>query len=148
MTVTLADVVAEARTWIGTPYEHQHRAKGHAVDCVGLVIGVARELGLVAPEFDVNAYERRPDGRELLAQCARYLTPVPLGAMQPGHVLALVLRHDPQHLGIVGDYVHGGLSLIHAFGRVGGGGRVEEWRLIPDRKAFRPIQAFALRGVA
>lgn len=143
---TLGDVVSEARTWIATPYSHQHRAKGHAVDCVGLVIGVARELGLVAPDFDVNGYARKPDGKTLLALCEQFMTPVPLAEMQPGNVLVLSFKRDPQHMGIVADYVHGGLSLIHAFGSTDGKGRVEEWSLQP-RKGFRPLRAFALPGV-
>ena len=41
------DVVTAAREWIDTPFHHQARLKGVGVDCVGLVIGVARELALV-----------------------------------------------------------------------------------------------------
>ena len=48
-----ADVVAAALAWTDTPFHHQARLKGVGVDCVGLVIGVARELGLIAPDFDV-----------------------------------------------------------------------------------------------
>ena len=40
------EVVCEARTWLGTPFHHQARAKGEACDCAGLVIGVARALGV------------------------------------------------------------------------------------------------------
>lgn len=37
---TSAEIVAEAKEWIGTPYIHQQRLKGRATDCVGLVIGI------------------------------------------------------------------------------------------------------------
>lgn len=144
--VTRFDVVLEARSWLGTPYEHQHRVKGHAVDCVGLVIGVARNLGVVPPEFDVNAYPRKPDGSTLLARCAEFMDPVRDEDARPGHVLVLAFRRDPQHMGILGDYLYGGLSLIHAFGQ-GDGGCVEERNLHHDLKAFRPLRVFALRGV-
>lgn len=144
--VTRADVVVCARSWLGTKYQHQHRIKGHGVDCAGLVIGVARELGLVAPDFDVNAYARSPDGESLLIECERFMRPVPLWNMKPGHVLALRFRRDPQHLGIVGDYLYGGLSLIHALGTTDGKGQVVEWH-ITERKGFTPVRAFALPGV-
>lgn len=38
--ITGAQVIEEAREWIGTPYIHQQRLKGRATDCVGLVIGI------------------------------------------------------------------------------------------------------------
>jgi hypothetical protein len=67
---TRAQVATQARAWIGTPFAHQHRARGVGVDCVGLVIGVARELGLVPSCFDVTGYGSVPDGVALPAQCA------------------------------------------------------------------------------
>lgn len=143
--VTRADVVAEARTWLDTPFVHQHRAKGIGVDCAGLVIGVSRELGLVAKDFDVTAYPTTPDGTTLLAICDRFMTRVPMNLLRPGNVLVIQFQTKPQHLGIVGDYLYGGLSLIQAQG-AGNGGRVTEWRL-EERKGWKHVQAYALRGV-
>ena len=39
-----ANVVALARSWIGTPYHHQASVKGAGCDCLGLVRGIYREL--------------------------------------------------------------------------------------------------------
>lgn len=48
-----AAVVAEARSWIGTPYHHEARVKGRqgGVDCAQLLIGVfsAPGVGLIEP---------------------------------------------------------------------------------------------------
>ena len=33
-------IVAEAMSWIGTPYRHQGRTKGVGCDCLGLLLGV------------------------------------------------------------------------------------------------------------
>ncbi len=145
--VTRSDVISEARSWIGTPYVHQHRAKRHGVDCIGLVIGVCRELGVVAPDFDVNGYARKPDGQTFLSRCSEYMDPVVPEDAKPGHMLVLSFRREPQHMGILADYLYGGFSLIHAYGSTDGKGRVEEWNLHADRKAFRPLAVFALRGV-
>ena len=41
---TRDDVVAVARTWLGTPYHHQASLKGVGTDCLGLVRGVLCEL--------------------------------------------------------------------------------------------------------
>lgn len=148
--VTRDQVVATARTWLDTEYKHQHRVKGHFVDCAGLVIGVARELGLCAPDFDVTGYSPTPDGTSLIAECDRWMDRVPMHSLQPGDVVVLKfgdLPHvKPQHMGIVGDYKHGGLSLIQALGMPGGGGRVIEWKL-HERKGWKNVQGYALRGV-
>lgn len=43
-------VVAAALGWLGTPYRHQASRKGVGCDCLGLVMGVWRELYGEAPE--------------------------------------------------------------------------------------------------
>jgi hypothetical protein len=58
-------ILAAARSWLGTPWRHQGRLKGVAVDCGGLIIGVGKELGLL--DFDIRAYGRIPDGQQLRA---------------------------------------------------------------------------------
>ena len=86
--------------------------------------------------------ERYPDG-SLVALCSTYMDPVRKADMRPGDVLVVAVDQDPQHLGILGDYRHGGLSLIHAALHRG----VVETRLMFARNMqFRG--AFALRGVA
>lgn len=138
-----ADVIAAARQWIDTPFHHQARLKGVGVDCVGLVIGVARELGLIAPDFDVVGYPRVPDGTSLMELAATHMTPIDRAAMQPGDVVVVSFDRDPQHLGILGDYRHGGLSIIHAAGLTG---RVIETRLMFSEQ-MKYVAAFALPGV-
>lgn len=141
---THMEVVAKAREWLGTPFEHQHRMKGVAVDCAGLLIGVARELGLVAPDFDVSGYARQPDGVSLLRWCDQYMTRVRRDQLQPGHVVVVIYDVDPGHIGMVGNYAHGGLSMIHAAAK---SGKVIETRLLFTRQ-MRFVAAFNIPGVA
>ena len=138
---TRAEVVAEARSWLGTPWVHQHRRKGVAVDCAGLVIGVARALGLVVAEFDIGGYARRPNGT-MVSTCDKHMTRVEQADMQPGDVLVVAIEKEAQHIGILGDYRHGGLSLIHAASNPG---RVVEARLMSTR-TMRFAAAFTLPG--
>lgn len=139
---TRAEVVAEAYTWMGTKWVHQHRTKGEAVDCAGLIIGVARELGLVAPDFDFTGYGRQPDG-SLLVVCDQFMTRIPRGDMAPGDVLVVAAESDPQHMGIVVPYRHGGLALVHASSTAR---RVVETRVMfAPNFAYRA--AFRLPGV-
>lgn len=47
--LTPETVIAEVRTWLGTPYHHQASVRGVGVDCGGLQRGSAQGLGIVWP---------------------------------------------------------------------------------------------------
>lgn len=111
--VRAADVVAEARSWLGTPFHWQASVKGVGCDCKGLVAGVARQLGL-------------PEAQGAYAAMASYgeAVPVPLlrrglaetldrvAEAEAGDVLLLQAGGKAQHLGIfTGD------AVIHCWGR-------------------------------
>ena len=76
---THADAVRVARTYIGTPFHHMGRLPGVGLDCAGLLVCVARELKLVAPDFDTPAYAPTPDGTSMLKWCGEYMTPLGAG---------------------------------------------------------------------
>lgn len=142
---TRTQVVEQARTWIGTPFHHAARTKGLGVDCVGLLVGVSRELGLVASDFDVPLYTPTPDGHTMLRWCNLYMTQVAEPAMQPGDIIVVITDAFPQHLAILGNYVHGGLSIIHAASNASPP-RVIETRLMFSR-SLRFVAAYALPGI-
>lgn len=140
---TAADVVTAARAEIGTPWVHQGRLPGQALDCAGLIIVVARELGLVAPDFDVNGYSRSPDGTMtalLDSVCTRIDEP------ELGAVVCVRSGRLPQHVGIVGDYLHGGFSMIHCSNSAKPP-RVVEHRLV-FLSTMRLVGVWRMPGVA
>ena len=101
-------VYFKARELINTPYQHQGRKKGVGIDCIGVPIWVAEELGL--GNFDKIDYPRVPDGtmEKLIAQnCTQEL-------LQPGVLLVFRISVEAQHCGIVSNYM-GGQGLIHAW---------------------------------
>lgn len=49
------NVVAEAKTWLGTPYHHHGRVKGVGVDCAMLPAEVYHACGLI-PRVEVDHY--------------------------------------------------------------------------------------------
>lgn len=142
---TRADVVRVARSYLGTPFHHMARQPGLGLDCAGVLVCVARELELVAPDFDVPPYTPTPDGSSMLAWCEQYMTRVEQADMQPGDAIVLITDVFPQHLGILGDYVHGGLSIIHAASN-SHPARVIETRLMFSR-IQRFVAAYALPGI-
>lgn len=111
--------VQAARSWIGTPYQHQASAKAAGTDCLGLLRGVWRELYGAEPE-PVPAYTpdwAEPEGRELLwAAARRWLVEVGPGLPVPGDVLLFRMRAGgiAKHLGLAAS---GGAapSFIHAY---------------------------------
>ena len=111
--------VTEARTWIGTPYVHQASLRGAGCDCLGLVLGVWRELKGQLPET-VPAYTMdwaEPQGDERLWRAAqRWLLPKPLHNEAPGDVLLFRMRQTgvAKHLGIAAR-VGESASFIHAY---------------------------------
>ncbi len=100
-----ADIVAEARDWIGTPYRHQASAKGAGADCLGLVRGVWRSIYGDEPEapppYTLDWAERAPD-EPLLAAAQRRLRPV-MDAALPGDVLLFRMdaRGPVKHCGVL-----------------------------------------------
>lgn len=132
--VTREDVVAAARRWVGVPYRHQGRNR-LGVDCIGLLLVVGWELGL--SDYDVTGYGRSPNAGFLRAECDRLLRPT--DSRQPGDILLLRFKRDPQHLAFVSER-----GLIHAWY---GAGRVVETALATSWSA-RVVQAYSIPGVA
>jgi len=111
MTKSLGDRIAEeARSWVNTPFRHQGRIKGRAVDCANFIylVALAPSVGLISPEEEVfiNNYRLREDGAEMLFVLHKKLRRVKDGSRQAGDVLAVCdeecrEKDVPRHLVIV-----------------------------------------------
>lgn len=131
-------ILSAARTMLETPFRHQGRLPGVALDCAGFVAETARLLGL--PVADQTDYARNPTGGLLESAldgqpCLVRVTDGP----QPGDVLLMRFDGDPQHLGI-----YTGENLIHAWQVVG---KVCEHRL-DDAWRRRIVRVYRFVGVA
>jgi cell wall-associated NlpC family hydrolase len=102
-------IIEAARTWLGTKFHHQGRKKGVGVDCIGLVVGVAAELGIRI--HDRTDYCRQPHKGELEKAIMQYLKPCSLKA---GAVALFCIGKEPQHVGIITEY-NSGFGIIHAY---------------------------------
>ena len=51
-------IVAEAESWLGTPYQHGGKVRGRegAVDCLMLAVAVYQAVGLVPEDFEPRPY--------------------------------------------------------------------------------------------
>lgn len=106
MALTRSLIVAETRSWIGTPYRHQASLKGVGCDCLGLVRGVWR---VVIGEEPERAPPYAPDwaeaagGEPLADAAARHLVPIDRDSFSPGDVLLFRWRANlpAKHAAIV-----------------------------------------------
>lgn len=113
-------IVASARSWLGTPYEHQASCRGAGADCLGLLRGVWREILGAEPE-SVPAYTAdwsEPSRTEdLLMAAGRHLLRVAEADRRPGDVLLLRMRDGAvaKHVGFLATAEGGYPTLIHAY---------------------------------
>jgi NlpC/P60 family putative phage cell wall peptidase len=110
------DIVDEARSWLGTRWQHQGRVKKNkrfagGVDCLGLILGVANTLNLFPDILIFHNYNRLPHDNLLLQECDRHLVKKDILDMQPGDVLAFRMQFEPQHLAILSEKQ----TMIHAY---------------------------------
>lgn len=109
--------VAAARSYLGVPFRHQGRDR-HGLDCLGLLVCVARDCGLrkdgaLLSDWDETDYGHTPDAWRLWNGLHQLLQPVEF--RQPGDVVLMRIDGAAQHLGLVGDYSGNDVSLIHAY---------------------------------
>lgn len=120
-------LIAEARSWIGTPYRHQASLKHVACDCLGLIRGLYRFAYGAEPQ-PVPAYS--PDWAEagkqetLLGAARQCLVEVSLETMRPGDVLLFRWRPNmpAKHCALLVDPGR----IVHAYD---GAGKVYETNL-------------------
>lgn len=139
------DVVRAARQWLGTRWHHQAAVRGVGTDCVGLVGGVAVELGIPgaaewAADSALHCYGRDPDPVALVAALERFMDPVDVA--RPGDVLLLRIKTEPQHFGIVSNDAP--LMMLHAYAQAR---KVVESR-VDELWRSRIVGVYAYRGVA
>lgn len=104
--------VAHARSCVGTKWRHRGR-KPWAVDCVGLLVLSVAAGGIVMR--DRIDYGRDPWNEGLEREMQSHFGD-PVDDIRVGDVVLIRWKGKPapSHVGIIGDYCHGGLSIIHA----------------------------------
>jgi hypothetical protein len=106
--ITRQQFIDEARSFMGTRWQHQGRLKGVAVDCAGLVLETARNLGLADWQYD--GYPRHPDGT-LRTVCDRVMQPIRLVEADMADVLLFSWDNSPVHLAILTSKD----TIVHAY---------------------------------
>lgn len=145
MTPNQAKIVAEALTWIGTPYHHCADVKGAGVDCAMILVRVFHAAGLI-PAIDPRPYPtdwhlHRSEER-YLGWIAQYGEQVPAGEEpQPGDIVIYKVGRCFSHAGIVLAWP----EIAHAF--------LDEHQVVrgrydAGRLAGKETQVWRVRGAA
>ncbi|WP_417691554.1 NlpC/P60 family protein [Roseibium sp.] len=144
-----SQIVAAARSWIGTPYVHQAATKGAGCDCLGLVRGVWREVMGSEPETPppyTRDWAERKREETLRDAASRHMDPVPIDQAGPGDVLLFAFKTNlpAKHCAILTTAIDDPAPrIIHAHERL----PVAEVALVPGWR--RKIRfAFGFPGVS
>jgi cell wall-associated NlpC family hydrolase len=104
-----ADIAVTALRYKGVPYMHKGRSR-NGLDCIGLVIVVLRDLGLLRVDEEPD-YGCPPDADMLRKTLLTYLEPG--DPDEPGAVLLFRFVKEPQHVAIRTEY-----GIVHCYARV------------------------------
>lgn len=128
--VTRDDILCEGQRWLGTPFRWKQACRGRGCDCKGLLVGIARALGM--PEAETMAarivtYSKSFQSEQLLEGLRETL--VPVQTPQPADIVCMPVGRStvPRHLGMLTKRGW----LLHTYG--GGVGRVVEVPLVRSR---------------
>lgn len=133
MTMATPEQIAdEAASWVGTPFHHQGRAKGLGVDCIGLIVGVCKNLNLDSGnvdavtgqnvrlhEYDVSNYSALPNKTQLSETLAKFCVLAESANPQLGDIILFTMQRWPQHVGVVTRIEAEGIHFAHASQPVG-----------------------------
>ena len=120
--MTSADVIIDtARSYLGTRFRHQGRTRAEGLDCLGLLLAIANDIG-VTWQTDISAvhkdrgYSHMPCTEELRRGLELSLIAKPAEAMQISDIVLLCVQGRAQHLGMLARYGDSDdFSLIHAY---------------------------------
>jgi hypothetical protein len=111
---TRDEFIAQARTHIGTPFKHQGRLPGIALDCVGHLVLALSAIGV--PVVDTKNYRRHADWPVFMAKLRDHgeFIGASREAVRPGCILALKDGKYQTHCAIAA-FKNGEMTIIHAY---------------------------------
>lgn len=116
-------IVAEARTWLGTPYRGWSRLKGKGggTDCGQLLAGVLINTGFLPDDLSIPAYyslhvAQHKETTAYLDKIEEYMREIPESEAKAGDFVVYKFAFAFAHAGIIVSWP---THIIHAMGRHG-----------------------------
>jgi hypothetical protein len=123
--VTRQEIVHAAREYVGVPFQHQGRTK-NGIDCGGLLICTAWDLGTLSRDWDGKPYPKQPTPQYVKWVFDTFWVKCSDLELKPGRVALMGLPVGPAiHIGLITS-VNGRPYLLHASPDAG---RVAEHRI-------------------
>lgn len=110
-----ADFVNAALDLLGTPFLHQGRLPGIALDCAGVVVCAARAAGYKVA--DVQGYARIPSHGQFMGAVMEHCDTIAIEDAQPGDLMMFAFRSEPQHIAIITRIDP--ITILHSYQQVG-----------------------------
>lgn len=109
-------VVAEALSWVGTPYLHEGRVKGAGVDCAMLIADVFCQCGLI-PWVDPRPYSAQFHLHHAEERYLGFLQEYtfPVSTPLPGDIATFQVGLCVSHAGIVVEWP----VIVHSYAQAG-----------------------------
>lgn len=115
--MTREEVLAEAHTWLRTPYHHRARVKGHGVDCANLPAAIYESVGLINhldPEYSPQ-WMMHKDEEKFLGYIRKEAREIEFDQIGPGDLIVWKFGRTFSHSAIIVDYP----TIIHAVNGIG-----------------------------
>ena len=109
-----SEIIDIAKSCLDTPFQHQGRVKGEALDCAGLIVQIAKELNI--NHIDKSAYSLNSNDNSMLEtlQLQEELIEVPKDEFLKGDVVLIRIGRELLHLAVFNEQ-----TIIHAYEPVG-----------------------------
>lgn len=113
-----AAIVAEALTWLRTPYHHRAGLKGVGVDCAQLVLKIYANVGLIE-DYDTGEYSMdwhiHRDIERYMVEVLKFGSPIPVSEAKNGDLILFKFVRVFSH----GAIVVAPNQVIHALRNLG-----------------------------
>lgn len=113
------DIIRSARNLLRTPFHHQGRVPGHGIDCAGVLVEIARDLGM--PFVDCPSYSRFPRHGTMSDYLRKSgCQEIPVSRAIAGDILTFwYQKRDRENHGAVLSERNGTQTIIHAYADIG-----------------------------
>jgi len=97
--VTRSQIIAEAKEWYYTPWQHHTSKKRVCCDCIGLFLGVANNLGI--PAGISENYHRIPRNDSMRIEMDKFFEPIRVDEATIADLFLFQIQSVARHVGII-----------------------------------------------
>lgn len=97
-------IATESIRWLGTPYDHHSAICSTGCDCVGMLIGILKQIGLMDKQYQPRFYSKQwmlhRSEEILIEDLNKYSSEVNKNELSAGDILLFKFGRAASHMGI------------------------------------------------